>query len=156
VNITATLLGQMITFSALIWFTMKFIWPPLTTAMDARQQKIADGLAAAEDGHRALDDAAVEIEGLTTAAKTQATEIIAQAEKRGGEIVDAAKEKAREEGKRLLSSAQAELEQEINRARTQLRTEVATIAVAGAERILAHEIDAEKHQQLLGDLANQL
>ncbi|MCG2634868.1 MAG: F0F1 ATP synthase subunit B [Gammaproteobacteria bacterium] len=155
-SITATLFGQMITFGLLIWFTMKFVWPPLLSVMEERQKKIADGLAAGEAGLQARETAEAEIAELVTTAKNQASEIVAQAEKRSTEIVEAAKDTARQEGQRLIASAQAELEQEINRARTTLRAEVAAIAVAGAERILAREVDTAQHQQLLGELAKQL
>ena len=155
-SITATLFGQMITFGLLIWFTMKFVWPPLLSIMEERQKKIADGLAAGEAGVEALEAADEEVAKLVNAAKSQATEIVAQAEKRSTEIVEAAKDTARQEGERLIAAAQADLEQEVNRARTALRTEVAAIAIAGAERVLAREVDTAQHEQLLGELASSL
>ena len=155
-SITATLFGQMITFGLLIWFTMKFVWPPLLSVMEERQKKIADGLAASEAGVHALEAADEEVAKLVNAAKAQATEIVSQAEKRSTEIVEAAKDTARQEGERLIAAAQADLDQEVNRARTALRAEVAAIAVAGAERVLGREVDATQHEQLLGELASSL
>jgi F-type H+-transporting ATPase subunit b len=156
VEINITLLGQMITFGLLVWFTMKKVWPPLLNAMQERQKRIADGLAAAERGKKEQELAESKIQDQLREAKQQAADIIAQAQKRGNEIVEEAKEAARSEGDRIKAAAGAEIEQEVNRAKEKLRAQVATIAVEGAERILKKEIDPKAHSQVLDDLVAQI
>jgi len=156
VNITATLLAQVVAFALLIWFVNKVLWGPVTKMMADRQKRIADGLAAADKGRHELVRAEEHARELLKDAKSQAAEIIAQAEKRGNEIIEEAKHSARNESDRLKSAATAELEQEVNRAKEQLRSQVADIAVAGAARILSREIDARTHEALLKDLAAQI
>lgn len=155
-NIGATLIGQMITFGLLVWFTMKFVWPPLLKAMAERQQRIADGLAAAEKGKRDLELAQRQVQEALHQARAQAGDIVAQAEKRGVEIVDEAKTQAKVEAERVTQGARQELEREINKAREQLRHAVADLAVAGASRILGKEVDKKAHARLLDDLVKQL
>lgn len=155
-EINITLLGQMITFGLLVWFTMKKVWPPLLNAMQERQKRIADGLAAAERGKKEQELAESKIQDQLREAKQQAADIIAQAQKRGNEIVEEAKEAARSEGDRIKAAAGAEIEQEVNRAKEQLRAQVAAIAVEGAERILKKEIDPKAHSQVLDDLVAQI
>ncbi len=155
-NMNLTLLGQMITFAMLVWVTMKYVWPPITKAMEERQAKIADGLAAAERGKHEQELAERRSKELLKEAKGDAAEIIAQAQKRSNEIIEEAKEAARAEGDRILTAAKAEIEQEANRAREQLRAQVVTLAVAGAGRILKREIDAKAHDDLLKDVIKQL
>lgn len=155
-NINLTLLGQMITFALLVWVTMKYVWPPIISAMQARQKQIADGLAAAERGkheQQLAEDRAKQVIG---EAKQQAAEIVATAQKRANEIVEASKDTAREEGERIKTAAQAEIEQELNRAREALRQQVGTLAIAGAESILRKEVDAKAHDQVINDLASQI
>jgi len=156
VNITATLLAQIVAFALLIWFVNKVLWGPVTKMMADRQKRIADGLAAADKGQHEMALAEERAKELLRDAKSQAGEIIAQAEKRGNEIIEESKQTARTEGERIKSAAQAELEQEVNRAREQLRGQVAGIAVAGAQRILSKEIDAKAHGDLLKDLVAQI
>jgi F-type H+-transporting ATPase subunit b len=156
VNITATLLAQIVAFALLIWFVNKVLWGPVTKMMADRQKRIADGLAAADKGQHEMALAEERAKELLRDAKAQAGEIIAQAEKRGNEIIEESKLAARTEGERIKSAAQAELEQEVNRAREQLRGQVAGIAVAGAQRILGKEIDAKAHGDLLKDLVAQI
>ena len=155
-NFNLTLIGQMISFSVFIWFTMTFVWSPIMKALQERKAKIAEGLAAAERGHQ--EKALGEQRALQTLkdAKTQAAEVLAQAQKRATEIVEEAKTDARAEGQRLLVAAQAEIEHETNRAREELRQKVATLAVAAAEKILKKEIDARAHQSLIDDFARQI
>jgi F-type H+-transporting ATPase subunit b len=155
-NFNLTLIGQMISFSVFIWFTMTFVWSPIMKALQERKAKIAEGLAAAERGHQ--EKALGEQRALQTLkdAKTQAAEILAQAQKRATEIIEEAKTDARAEGQRLLVAAQAEIEHETNRAREELRQKVATLAVAAAEKILKKEIDARAHQSLIDDFARQI
>lgn len=155
-NINATLLGQSIAFFIFVVFCMKFIWPPVVNALRERQKKIADGLAAAERGKQEQHLAQQRAKDAMKEAKAQAAEIIAQAQKRAREIGDEAKQDAREEGQRLLAAAQAEIEHETNRAREQLRGQVASLAVAGAERILQREIDMAANQEIVDSLVAKL
>ena len=155
-SINLTLFGQTIAFVVFVWFCMKFIWPPITSALDERKKKIADGLAEAERGLKQQELAEKNAEKKLHEAKQQASDILSQAQKRANEIVDDAKSVAIEEGNRIKEAAHAEVEKEVNRAKEQLRTQVSTIAVAGAERILKKEIDAVSHQEILNELAAQI
>ena len=155
-NINFTLIAQAIAFAVLIWFTVKFVWPPLLNAIEARQKEIADGLAAAADGRNALEAAAKKSEVTLTEAKQKASEIIVQAEKRSTQIIEEAKANAKVEGDRIIAGAKAEIDQEVNRAKEGLRAQVATLAIAGAEKILRKEIDAKAHSELLSKLAAEL
>ena len=153
---TLTLVGQLITFTLFVLFTMKFVWPPLTAAMNERTKRIADGLAAAEKGQEAQADAEKQVEAAMLAARTEAADLVAQAQKRSNDMVAEAKDTAVAEGERMLEAARAQIEQESNAARDKLRGEVAALALAGAEKILAREIDAASHEQMLNELAGQL
>lgn len=155
-NINFTLVAQAIAFAVLIWFTVKFVWPPLLQAIETRQKEIADGLAAAQEGKSALEVAARKSEITLNEAKQKASEIIGQAEKRGVQIIEDAKNQAKAEGDRILAGAKAEIDQEINRAKESLRSQVSTLAVAGAEKILRKEIDAKAHSEMLAKLAAEL
>ena len=155
-DINASLLGQAITFAILVWFTMKFVWPPLTTMLDERAKRIADGLAAADRGKQDLQNAEKLAADKVREAKKQASEIIAQAEKRAAQIVDESKDTARVEGARIVAGAKAEIDQEVHRAKEALRAQVAGLAVAGAEKILRKEIDAAKHADLLTSIQAEL
>ena len=155
-NINATLIGQFITFFVFVWICMKFIWPPIMAALQARQKRIADGLAAAERGVHEQELAEKRAKDLLVEAKGQSVEIINLAQKRAGEIVEEAKGGARAEGERLLAAARAEIEQEVNRAKEQLRAQVALIVVSGAEKVLGREIDAQTHAGMLNELAGQI
>ncbi len=155
-DLNATLMGQTIAMIVFVWFCMKFIWPPLMGMIEARQNEIADGLAAAEKGSRSMELAAVEKIKLLDEARGQAREIIDQANTRAGSIVDEARTTADGEGERILTAARAEVVQEVNRAREELRGQVAVIAVAGAEKIIGREINAATHQDLLDRLAQEI
>ena len=155
-NINATLLVQALSFAALIWFTVKFVWPMITSAMDERTKRIADGLAAAEAGKQSLERSARQAEEAIAQARGRANDIVAQAEKRAGQLIEEAKASARAEGDRLLAGAKAEIEQEAQRAREALRTQVAALAVAGAEQILQREVDAKTHGELIAAIQKQL
>jgi F-type H+-transporting ATPase subunit b len=155
-NINFTLIAQAIAFAVLIWFTVKFVWPPLLKAIEARQKEIADGLAAAQEGRSALEVAAKKSETTLNEAKQKASEIIGQAEKRAAQIIDEAKGNAKAEGDRIIAGAKAEIDQEVNRAKEGLRAQVSTLAVAGAEKILRKEIDAKAHSEMLSKLAAEL
>jgi F-type H+-transporting ATPase subunit b len=155
-NINFTLIAQAISFAVLIWFTVKFVWPPLLKAIETRQKEIADGLAAASEGRSALEVAAKKSEATLNDAKLRATEIIGQAEKRAGQIVEEAKGTAKAEGDRIIAGATAEIDQEVNRAKEGLRTQVSALAIAGAEKILRKEIDGKAHSEMLSKLAAEL
>lgn len=155
-NINLTLLAQAVSFAILIWFTVKFVWPPLLNAVETRQKQIADGLAAGERGRHELELAAKRASQDLHAAKEKASAIIAQAEKRAAEIIEEAKNNAKVEGDRILTGAKAEIDQEVNRAKEGLRQQVAQLAVAGAEKILRREIDAKAHGDMLTAIANEL
>jgi len=155
-NINLTLFGQTVSFIVFVWFCMKFIWPPIVNALEERKKRIADGLAAAERGQHEQKLAEQRAADKLREAKEKAQEIIAQAERRASEIVDESKGQARAEGERLLEAAKAEIEQEFNRAREALRSQVVTLAVAGAGKVLAREIDAKAHDDLLNELAGNL
>jgi F-type H+-transporting ATPase subunit b len=145
-----------VVFLILIWFVNRYLWGPLTSVMEQRQKRIADGLAAAEKGQHEKELAEQRAKEELAQAKEQAAEIIAQAQKRSNEIVEEAKESAREEGERLKAAAQSEIEQEVNRAREQLRSRVAELSTTGASRILKREIDASAHEDLISDLVTEI
>jgi len=155
-NINLTLIGQLITFAVFVWFTMKYVWSPIMGALDERRKVIADGLAAGERGQHEHELAKVRVTEVLQDAKAQAADIVSQAQKRALEIVDEAKINARAEGDRLIGTAQSEIEQETNRAREQLREKVAELAIAGAEKILRKEIDAEAHKDIVDHLAKEI
>ena len=155
-NINMTFFGQMITFAILIWFTMKFIWPPLNKAIEERQQKIAEGLAAAEQSQKNLAQAQQSVDAELRTARTKANEIIEQAHQRANQIIDQAKNDAIAEANRQKSAAEADIAAASNRAREELRKQVSTLAVTGAEKLLKREIDANAHKALLDELAAQL
>ena len=155
-NLNLSLFAQAITFAAFIWFTVKFIWPHMLRAIEARQKTIADGLAAAEQGRRSLETSTRQADDAIAQARSRAAEILAQAERRATQLVDEARTAAKEEGNREKAAAKAEIEQEVTRAREQLRDHVASLAVAGAERILRREVDARAHADLLESIKRQL
>jgi F-type H+-transporting ATPase subunit b len=155
-NFNATLIGQSITFIFFVWFCMKYVWPPIMNALEARKKQIADGLAMADRGKHELELAAKRAGDSMRDAKAQAGEVIAQAEKRAAQIIEEAKLAAKEEGDRQLAAAQANIAQETNRAREALREQVAMLAVAGAEKILRREVNAQTHAELLGQLKAEL
>jgi F-type H+-transporting ATPase subunit b len=155
-NINLTLIGQLLSFAVFVWFTMKYVWTPIMGALETRKKEIADGLAAAERGQHEQELAKDRAKDLLVEAKAQAAEIVAQAQKRGAEIVEEAKDTARNEGDRIISAAQVEIEQETNRAREQLRGKVAELAVAGAEKILRKEINADAHKDIVEALSKEI
>ena len=155
-NVTLTLIGQMIVFSILIWFIKGVLWEPMLKVLDDRKARIAEGLSAAEKGKHEEELARQKALDELKKAKSEAAEIIAQAQKRASEIVEEAKTTAVDEQNRVKASAQAEIEQEVSRAREGLRSQVASLAVAGAEKILGKEIDAKAHAKALDELAAQI
>lgn len=155
-NINLTLIAQFVWFFVFVWFTSRFVWPPLMKAVDERKKKIADGLAAAEKGQQELVSAQGRVDELMKSARLQSQELVASAQKRADEMVEAAKEAARQEGERQIAAARSNIEQEVHQAREELRARVAELAVTGAEQILMREIDAARHREVLDKLSARL
>ncbi len=155
-DINLTLIGQTIAMIVFVWFCMKFIWPPILDAIEARQKQIEDGLAAADRSQEKLAEAATEADGIVADARQQATSILDQAHARANEIVADGKADGVKERERQLAAAKAEIEQESNKAREELRGQVSAIAIASAEKILNREIDSKSHEDILGKLAQEL
>jgi F-type H+-transporting ATPase subunit b len=156
VSINATLIGQMITFTLLVWFTMKYIWPPLFESLEQRKKKIAEGLAAAERGQEEIHLAEKKAKSLLIQAKEESANIITLAQKRANEIVEESKQSAKTEGERLLLAAKAQIEQEIQQTKESLRKEISALALSAAEQILSAEIDETKHTEILTKVSKQL
>ncbi len=155
-SFTLTLIAQAVAFALFIWFTIRFVWPPVLRAIEARQKTIADGLAAAEQGRKSLEISTRQADDEIRKARERATEIVSQAEKRISQMIGEAKTSAKEEGNREKAAAKAEIAQEVSRAREQLRDQVAALAVAGAEKILRREVDPKAHSDLLESIKRQL
>lgn len=155
-NINLTILGQIISFAIFVWFCMKFVWPPLVAAMEERQKQIADGLSAADRAKLDLGLAHEKVAEQLREAKDQGAEIVDAANKRASQIVEEAKDQARVEADRIKLAAQAEVEQEVARAKQTLRTQVASIAIAGAEKILRASIDEAANSEIVEQLAAEL
>lgn len=155
-NINITLIGQMITFAVLIWFTMKYVWPPIISALGERQKKIADGIAAAAQGQEALTAAKGQAGEIIAEAKKQAGEIVQQANVRASKIVEDAKQTADEEGKRIIKSAQSDAEQALQQARLSLQDHIVSLAVAGAEKILERDVNDSANDELINKLLSDI
>ena len=155
-TINATLIAQMIVFLILIWVTMKFIWPPLTQAMDARAKRIAEGLSAAEKARKDLADADARVADEIRKARSEATGIIDKAHQQANQIIEKARQDAIVEATRQKATAAADIESMAHRAREELRGQVASLAVSGAEKILKREIDANAHKALLDQLVAEM
>ena len=155
-SITGTLIVQMIVFLILVWFTMKFVWPPITAALDERASKIAAGLSAADKAKSELTLANQRVEQQLSAARKDAAKRLADAERLGQQLVEEAKAKATEEGAKIVAAAKVEAAQESSKARDTLREQVAGLAVKGAEAILRREVNADVHAELLGRLKAEL
>ena len=155
-NINLTLIMQAIAFTIFIWLCAKWIWPPMTNAIAARQKTIADGLAAGEQGRENLASAERRVSELVAEARAKAQEIVAQGEKQRSETVAHAKTEAQAEADRIVAAAKAELAQEVARAKEELRRQVSTLAIAGAGKILKREVDAGAHAAMLRDIEAQL
>jgi F-type H+-transporting ATPase subunit b len=156
VNLNATIIAQMVMFAVLVWFTMKVVWPMITGAMQARQKKIAEGLAAGERGQKDLTAAEARVEAIVSEARVRAQQIEAQAHVQANEIIEIAKRSASTEGARILQSAEQQIALERQSARDELRQQLAALAVAGAGKIIEREIDARTHAQLLDKLVAQI
>ena len=155
-NINGTLVAQAIVFALLVLFTMKFVWPPIASALDQRASKIADGLAAADKAKSELSSANKRVEAELAQSRTETTARLADAERRGQAMVEEAKVKAIEEGNKIIAAARVEAEQQTVKAREALREQVAALAVKGAEQILRKEVNAAVHADLLGRLKTEL
>lgn len=155
-NMNLTLIGQAISFAIFVWFCLKYVWPPVLKALEERESRIADGLAAAERGKHELELAEQRAGDVIRDGKDKAQDFITQAQKRADEIVEAAKTTAREEAERIKAAASAEIEQNRNQARDELRAQVARLAVSGAEQILMREVDEKAHREVLDKLAANL
>ena len=155
-NINVTLFAQMVVFAALIWFSMKFVWPMVLAAMQEREQRIAEGLAAADRAKLAENEAKDQADAVMQEARNKASDLIQSAERQASDMIEQAKAAAIAEGERLIEAAQGQIRQETQRAREQLRSEVSRLAISGAEKVLAREIDGSAHEQVLNDLVAKL
>jgi F-type H+-transporting ATPase subunit b len=155
-NINLTLFAQAAAFAVFIWFTYRFVWPPLMGAIESRQKQIADGLAASEAGRNSLARAEVKIGEMMAEAKHRSADIIAQGEKLKSETVEQAKAEAKAEADRILAAAKAEIQQEVARAKESLRDQLGDLVVAGASKILRREVDAKAHADLIASIKQQL
>jgi F-type H+-transporting ATPase subunit b len=155
-NLNATLILNSIAMMIFVWFCMKFLWPPIMKALDERREKIADGLAASDRAEQALAEANIEAEKQIGEARDKAGDIVDQANQRRGQIIDQASEEAIAERKRQVAAAEADISQAANQAREELRTSVASLAVAGAAKILEREIDENAHRELLDKLIAEI
>ncbi|MGQ0833782.1 MAG: F0F1 ATP synthase subunit B [Gammaproteobacteria bacterium] len=155
-NINLTLVVQMLVFALLVWFTMRFVWPIILNAMEARSRRIAQGLAAAEKGQQELSQAREKADAIIREARDRAHQIIDQAQHRASDVVEQAKSTASAEGDRLVAAAQQQIALETSRARESLRREVAQLAVSTASKLIEREIDPRKHAELIEKLAAQM
>ena len=155
-NINVSLIGEIVVFAIFIWLTMKFIWPPVIKAMEARANKIAEGLAAGERGKQDLANAQAKSSEILHAARDKGAEVVEVANQQAARILEDARKEAQAERQRQVEAARAEIQQELNRAKDALRAEVANIAVAAAGKIVEREIDPRAHKALLDELAQQI
>ncbi|MDP1573531.1 MAG: F0F1 ATP synthase subunit B [Coxiellaceae bacterium] len=154
-NLNLTLLGEMLTFMVFVWFTMRFIWPPLTKALEDRREKIATGLAASEKAKRDLELAQHKVTELMTEAKAQAAQLIEQANQRANHIVEEGKARARVEGDRLLAIAKSDIEREIYAAREVLMKQLSSLVVTGAEKILQHDVNKSANDRIIAEMVKE-
>ncbi len=155
-NLNLTLIGQSLSMMVFVWLCMKYIWPPIMDALNARSKTIADGLAAADQGVKDLEQAQTKADDMLTEARSQAAVVLEQAQQRQNKIIDQAKQEANAEKLRLKAAASVEIEQDAARAREGLRKEVAALAVLGAQRILERELDVSTHKDLLDKLVLEI
>lgn len=154
-NVTATLFGQMITFIVFVWFIKAYLWEPLTQAMESRTKKISEGLAAAEQGQKKIEQATIEFSTRIDQAKTQASSIINDAESKSKNIVEDARVTAREEAQKIAKTSSQQLEQEVNAAREKLKSDVAALSLLCAEKIISKEIDKNMHDKIIEEVINK-
>ena len=154
-NVTATLFGQMITFIVFVWFVKAYLWEPLTDAMESRSKKISDGLAAAEQGQKKIEQATIEFSTRIDEAKTKASGIINNAESKSKNIVEEARATAKEEAQKIAKTSSQQLEQEINAAREALKADVAALSLLAAEKIITKEVDKNMHDQIISEVLDK-
>lgn len=155
-DINATLLGQLLTFAILVWFTTKYVWPPITKTMHEREKKIAAGLEAAERSQRELEMAEHKAQTIIREARQQANQIIEQANLHSAQLVEEAKANAKVEGQRMIELAQNDIGLEVSQAKEMLKTYLARLAVSGAEKIIHRHLDSAAHQELMNQLASEI
>jgi len=155
-DINATIIGQFITFAILVWFTMRYVWPPVTKALSDREKKIADGLEAAERSKRELEMAEHKVLAIIREAKQNATQILEQANLHSTQLIEEAKSQAKVEGQRIVDLAQGEIDRMVAQAKESLKAQLATLAVAGAEKIIQQKLDLNSHHELLTQLAKAI
>lgn len=155
-EINATLIGQFITFTILVWFTMKYVWPPITKTLHDREKKIAEGLEAAERSKRELEMAENKAISIIRDAKQQSAQIIEQANLHSAQLVEEAKVRAKVEGQRMVELAQSEIDREVSQAKEALRNQLASLAITGAEKIIQRKLDASIHNDILNELAAEI
>lgn len=155
-NINVTLFGQMITFAIFIWFTMKYVWPPMEQALEERKKNIADGIAKAERGEKMLEDATIKVRQELEDARVKAAGMVERANQQASSIIENARQDAKAEGERLVQIAEEDARQAYLQAKAKLADELAKLAVAGAEKILKAEIDESKHQQMVKSFAEKM
>ena len=154
-NVTATLFGQMITFIVFVWFIKAYLWEPLTQAMESRPKKLSEGLAAAEQGQKKIEQATIEFSTRIDEAKTQASSILNDAESKSKNIVEDARVTAREEAQKIAKTSSQQLEQEVNAAREKLKSDVAALSLLCAEKIISKEVDKTMHDKIIEEVINK-
>ncbi len=155
-NFNFTLVGQLLAFILFVWFCMKYVWPPMLKILEEREKEIADGLNAASEGRRELEEASARKEEILGEAKKEAADLVGQAGQRANQMVEDAKTQAQEEADRIKTSAKADLEQAAKKAREEIRSEVSALVVAGAEKVLGSEIDQEKNAEIIEEISKEL
>ncbi|WP_438765505.1 F0F1 ATP synthase subunit B [Kushneria sp. TE3] len=155
-NINLTLIGQMIAFAIFVWFCMKYVWPPITQALNERQQRIQDGLEEADRARAELHKANEQAEETLRESREEAARILDKTRARANQMIEEARNDARAEGERMIENARSEIDSEIQQAKGELRAQVATLAIQGAERILESSIDEKKHREMVDRLAEEL
>jgi len=154
-NFNFTLIGQLLAFILFVWFCIRYVWPPMLQILEEREKEVADGLEAASRGRKELEDANAQREIIVDEAKKEAADLVSQAGQRANQMIEDAKSQAQEEAERIKTSAKADLDQAAKKAREEIRSEVATLVVAGAEKILGSEIDQEKNAEIIEEISKE-
>jgi len=154
-NFNFTLIGQLLAFILFVWFCIRYVWPPMLQILEEREKEVADGLEAASRGRKELEDANAQRETIVDEAKKEAADLVSQAGQRANQMIEDAKSQAQEEAERIKTSAKADLDQAAKKAREEIRSEVATLVVAGAEKILGSEIDQEKNAEIIEEISKE-
>ncbi len=154
-NFNFTLIGQLLAFILFVWFCIRYVWPPMLQILEEREKEVADGLEAASRGKKELEDANAQREIIVDGAKKEAADLVSQAGQRANQMIEDAKSQAQEEAERIKTSAKADLDQAAKKAREEIRSEVATLVVAGAEKILGSEIDQEKNAEIIEEISKE-